>query len=150
MNDVNRGIQSDVPINMQRDTPSDLQRDTSTDIAQVLRLEAELLDPAVRSDAARLGAILHADFIEHGASGRVWTRQAIIDELPLEDEATPLTTATDLVGRHIADGTILVTYRTTSTLKTAIRSSLWLRSTAGEWQIRFHQGTPIPDEQHQA
>jgi ribonuclease HI len=118
---------------------------TGTEIDRVARLEVELLDPAVRADAKRLDELLHPDFVEHGASGRTWTRQSIIDELPLEDGTTPRTTASDIEAQHLTDDVILVTYRTTSTLNTAVRSSLWLRSATGLWHIRFHQGTPLPN-----
>lgn len=114
---------------------------SDNDLERVLQLEVELLDPAVRADARRLEKMLHPHFVEHGASGRIWTRQAIIDELPLEGADTPRTTATDLVGAWIDANTILVTYRTASTLKCAVRSSIWSCDDAGQWQIRFHQGT---------
>ena len=119
-------------------------RTHADELHRVRTLEVQLLDPAVRADPERLAELLHPDFAEHGASGRVWTRQQIIDELPLEDDTTPPTTASDLVGQHLTDDIILVTYRTASTLKNAIRSSLWLKAVSGAWQIRFHQGTPIP------
>ena len=112
------------------------------ELSHVAALELQLLDPAVRSDAARLSELLHPEFIEHGASGRVWTRQEIIDELPREDATTPSTTASDLVAQHLTNDVILVTFTTASTIKRAVRSSIWLQSTDGDWRIRFHQGTP--------
>lgn len=124
-------------------------RARSDELDRVGTLETDLLDPVVRADPARLAEVLHPDFVEHGASGRIWTRRNIIDELPREDGTTPPTTASDLVAEHLTDDVILVTYRTTSTLKTAIRSSLWLKAASGTWQIRFHQGTPIPDSDSQ-
>lgn len=110
-----------------------------------MRLEVSLLDPAVRASAQRLDAILHRDFTEHGASGRLWTRQAILDELPLEPSSTPRTTASDLRAVRIANDAILVTYLTTSSTKVALRSSVWLLHATGTWQIRFHQGTALGD-----
>jgi hypothetical protein len=115
------------------------------DIAHVLELEAALLDPAVREDVVQLDALLHPDFVELGASGRIWTRQAILDALPLEGDVAPRATASGLVGHFIDNATILVTYQTTSTTKTAVRSSVWVRSNGGNWHIRFHQGTPLDD-----
>lgn len=113
----------------------------------VARLEVELLDPAVRRDPSRLDQLLHPDFIEHGASGRVWTRDAIIAELPLEDDSAARTTSTELETHQVTADSILVTFRTTSTRVHAVRSSLWVRTTEGSWRIRFHQGTPVdPDE----
>jgi hypothetical protein len=80
---------------------SDIDRGTGTqdtrtqdsrvqaDRDQVARREVELLDPAIRADARRLDELLHPNFVEHGVSGRIWTRQEILDELPLEDDNTP-------------------------------------------------------------
>lgn len=124
---------------------SDIDQDSVTERRQVAQLEVDLLDPMVRADAQRLDELLHPDFVEHGASGRIWTRQAIINELPLEDETSPRTTASDVVAAHLTEDVMLVTCRTASTFKTAVRSSLWLRSAAGVWQIRFHQGTSVPN-----
>jgi hypothetical protein len=114
--------------------------------AQLLRHELALLDPSVRRHRDRVSALLAEDFIEFGSSGRVWTREIIIDLLANE-EFQP-TALEDFHCGRIADGVMLVTYRTvrpgvdggapTSTL----RSSLWVREASGEWRIRFHQGTP--------
>ena len=133
------------PNHQDRHIDSALQRhrDGNVDIERVVRLELDLLLPAVRADPALLEAVLHADFIEHGSSGRIWTRQAIIDELPLEGATTPRTTALDVDAQHLTEDTILVTYRTTSAIRNAVRSSVWLRLPDGDWQIRFHQGTPV-------
>jgi len=40
-----------------------------------------LLDPAVRRDRARASAFLANDFVEFGASGRIWNREQILDLL---------------------------------------------------------------------
>ena len=130
-----------------RDFSNAHARARAAELSHVGTLETDLLDPVVRANPARLAVLLHPDFVEHGASGRIWTRREIIDELPLEDNTTPPTTASDLVAQHLTGDAILVTYRTRSTLKTAIRSSLWLKAAGGTWQIRFHQGTPIPDSE---
>lgn len=107
----------------------------------VIELELQLLDPAVRADASRIDALLHPDFVEHGTSGRVWSRLAVLDELPHEDAATPRVHGTQFRADHVADGAILLTYLSTSTQRTCNRSSLWLESSPGVWQMRFHQGT---------
>ena len=44
-------------------------------------LERELLSPTVRADSSRVAAILHPDFEEIGSSGRLWSRDAIVNEL---------------------------------------------------------------------
>ena len=52
------------------------------DIANHLRrAEEALLDPAVRSNRARVAELLADDFVEFGSSGRMWTRDQILDLL---------------------------------------------------------------------
>jgi hypothetical protein len=47
------------------------------DEQQVIERELALLDPELRRDPDRIRALLHADFVEFGASGRVWDRASI-------------------------------------------------------------------------
>ncbi|MFT4864583.1 MAG: ribonuclease HI [Ilumatobacter sp.] len=115
--------------------------DTQQASQHVIELEQQLLDPATRADVARIDALLHTDFVEHGTSGRIWSRQAVLETLPLEDHATPQVHGTQFRADAVADGAILLTYVSTSTQRTCHRSSLWLESTPGTWQMRFHQGT---------
>jgi len=52
-----------------------------TPLLSTLRdLELRLIRPEVRSDPDQLGALLHADFHEVGASGRVYTREEVLAE----------------------------------------------------------------------
>jgi ribonuclease HI len=108
------------------------------DLAAVTAFEQELLDPVCRADAGRLRDLLHPDFREHGASGRVWTLDTIVADLT----ASPATgvRATDLQAHRLAEDVVLVTYRTAGD-RPALRSSVWVRGTTGRWRLRFHQGT---------
>lgn len=110
-----------------------------TDEQLVERLEHELREPSVRSDASRLAALLHPDFEEIGQSGLLWGRDAILQALALEDE--PAAEMTVLGAERLGPDTILLTMRTTDARGDCLRSSLWLRS-GGRWRLRFHQGTP--------
>jgi hypothetical protein len=111
----------------------------------LLRNEQALLDPAVRRDRDRVSALLAEDFVEFGASGRAWTREEILDLLATEDYEPPA--VEDFRCVPIGMGVALVTYRTvrtdwqTGAISAALRSSLWTKE-AGEWRVRFHQGTP--------
>lgn len=98
--------------------------------------ERHLLDPAVRADRAALEELLHADFIEIGSSGRLWTREAMIEALLADPDVTG--EPEDMTVDELAYGNALVTY----TLNGVRRSSIWIRD-AGRWQVRFHQGTPV-------
>jgi hypothetical protein len=112
--------------------------------AELLRNEKLLLDPAVRRDRSQAAAFLADDFVEFGSSGRIWTREAILDLLAAEDYDPPA--IEDFACRSIADDVVLVTYRTVRTnpetgqQDAALRSSLWTRQ-SGKWVLRFHQGT---------
>lgn len=118
---------------------------TSEEIGLLLRArEQALLDPAVRRDRARVAELLADDFLEFGSSGRIWTREAILDLLATESYDPPAMEEfqCDLIGEDVA----LVTYKTVradaaSGLRAEVlRSSIWIRE-AGDWRVRFHQGT---------
>ena len=111
---------------------------------ELLRKEKLLLDTLVRRNRSQVEALLADDFFEFGASGRVWTREAILDLLASEDYIPPA--VEDFACRFIADGVALVTYRTvrinpeTGQRDAALRSSLWTLQ-SGRWVVCFHQGT---------
>ena len=117
-----------------------------TTLDEIRRLEAELLRPEVRSDASRLDALLHPDFVEFGSSGTVWTRAEILGRLPTETGFSA--SITDFEARLLAPDIALATFkveisRDTARAAASLRSSVWLRD-AGTWRIRFHQGSLIP------
>jgi hypothetical protein len=121
--------------------------DTHDTICAHLRTcEEALLDPASRRDRARVAALLAEDFLEFGSSGRVWSREEILELLASEDYQPPA--IEDFTCHWIAEGVVLVTYRTVRTdpdqgqRQTALRSSIWIEE-AGAWRMRFHQGTKV-------
>jgi hypothetical protein len=111
-------------------------------------LEQMLLNPAVRRDPAQVSALLTDDFVEFGASGRVWTRDEIIAMLANQGEAWSPPAMEDFHCRLIGGRAALVTYRTVSLDPTAgrrtvsLRSSLWTKE-SGTWKMLFHQGTGV-------
>jgi ribonuclease HI len=106
--------------------------------AAVERLERKLLDPAVRSDAAEVAALLHHRFEEVGASGRLWDRETAIQSM---ETFTDQTVSVEVLSTDvIADGVVLMVYRTLTGGVAQLRSSLWLL-VDGRWRLRFHQGT---------
>lgn len=117
--------------------PGDEQEET--DEETIARLERELLEPAVRSDASRLAELLHPSFEEIGRSGRLWGRDALISEIADDDAAAA---KLEVLGvDRVAPETLLLTARTMDARGATLRSSLWVRS-SGRWRLRFHQGTP--------
>jgi hypothetical protein len=113
--------------------------------AHLFHLEQQLLQPSTCRDATALTSLLADDFREFGSSGRIYTRQQIIDQLAAESPRH--ITVSDLSCRQLAEDIALLTYRSTRTIALkaashALRSSLWVYRD-GRWQMIFHQGTPI-------
>lgn len=113
--------------------------------AELERLELLLMDPAMRRDGDRVGALLTHDFVEFGSSGQVWTREATLKLLASETYSPPRTE--NFAFRLLGPDVVLVTYRTsredaTGEKMETLRSSLWARESGG-WKICFHQGTRV-------
>ena len=111
----------------------------------LLALELQLLSPKVRSSAVRLGELLGDEFVEFGASGRVYDKQGII---PLLSGSKSSETFHIDSFRLVTSGEreALATYTcearsdTGDMLRKSNRSSLWILR-QGRWQLIFHQGT---------
>ncbi len=85
--------------------------------------------------------LLAADFREFGASGRIWTRQEIIEALASETEST--ITSSDFACQMLSPSLALITYIAETGNRRSLRSSIW-RLEGESWRMHFHQGTPIP------
>jgi ribonuclease HI len=109
------------------------------DLATVVDRERLLLDPAVRADRDRVESLLHPDVVEHGASGRAWTRSQIV--AALADDPAVTGHATGFVAVRLSADVVLVTYRVDGP-RASLRSSVWVEVPGAGWQLRFHQGTP--------
>lgn len=113
------------------------------------RLEAELHQPGVRSNAQRLEQLLHPEFEEVGRSGRRWSRNAIIDMM-LGETAAAEVVADAYTAAELQPGVALLTYRSAhrqadgSLARHTLRASLWVREEGG-WRIRYHQGTAVAE-----
>jgi hypothetical protein len=111
--------------------------------AQLKRLELLLMDPEVRRDRERVGALLAPGFVEFGSSGRVWTREPTLELLATATYTSPQ--VEDFAFRLLGPDAVLVTYRTVRTdaqgeRTLTLRSSIWVRESES-WRICFHQGT---------
>jgi ribonuclease HI len=107
----------------------------------IVRLEKSLLTPEVRGDASRLAELLHPDFEEIGATGRLWDRDTTIQALTDSPESGSEIAAVLEVARVAADALLLV-FETSGVHGLTRRSSLWLKTATG-WRLRFQQGTPL-------
>ena len=121
----------------------------SADRAELERLEESLWRASTRFDREYMDRVLAEDFAEFGRSGRVYDRAQILAmsgghiaaRLPLRELAI----------RPLAADVVLVTYvsevgepATEPATELANRASVWTRGPSG-WQLRFHQGTPLPE-----
>jgi len=102
--------------------------------------ELLLLDPAVRRDPERAAALLHPDFHEFGASGRVWDRATVLALLAGEPEQADPVKVSGMRAVQLAPDVVHLTYDTDADGRRAHRSSLWRRTGTG-WRLYFHQGT---------
>jgi hypothetical protein len=108
------------------------------------RLEESMWRGETRYDLAYMERALAPDFFEFGCSGRVYQRQ---DTLTMPSEAHEIrATLHDYRVFPLAPGVVLATYVSEvwgETLQRCNRSSIWVKGDSG-WQLRFHQGTPLP------
>lgn len=105
-------------------------------LAEVVAAERSLLSDQVRSDPAAVAALLHPDWYEVGASGRLWRRDDLLAAIG------PLPTPTELeviTAELLDDHTALLLWRSHGS-RTVLRTSVWIRE-RGRWLQRFHQGT---------
>jgi hypothetical protein len=107
-------------------------------LLEVVRVELRLLDPGLRGSHSEVRALLHPDFVEFGASGRVGDR----DEIAIALAVSPAVSgqALDFAPVELAPNVVLLTYRIAGE-HGPLRSSLWMRKPTGGWLLRFHQGT---------
>jgi hypothetical protein len=114
------------------------------EVAVVIERELALLTPEVRDSADQLEELLDPDFSEIGKSGRLWTRAGMIAALVADTDPEKHTVDfSDMSGRTVGPGFVLLTYVTQVEGRRARRSSLWRQSMNG-WRVLHHQGTPIP------
>ncbi|HJS92144.1 MAG TPA: DUF4440 domain-containing protein [Steroidobacteraceae bacterium] len=110
------------------------------------RLEECLWIEASRFDEPFMQRVLASDFFEFGKSGNMHTREATLTVAAHDiDAVLPLR---ELRIRLLAENTVQLTYisdtkRADGGRLLARRSSIWSKTSLG-WQLRFHQGTPVP------
>ena len=116
------------------------------DLADLKRLEEGLWRSEFRFNPEKMNEVLAPDFFEFGRSSRIYDRAAAL-AVPSQgiDAVLPMQ---DFKVRLLHPDVAQVTYKSEVTYPTgierALRSSIWTRTRSG-WQLRFHQGTAIPD-----
>jgi hypothetical protein len=108
------------------------------DFVTVIALERRLLDAEVRRDREALKTLLHEDFSEFGASGRVYDRDSIVEALVSSGPAD--VEPSDFRATRLGPDTVLLTYRTDGP---SLRTSVWVRGGERSWRILHHHGTQL-------
>ncbi|WP_328767330.1 nuclear transport factor 2 family protein [Streptomyces sp. NBC_00286] len=103
--------------------------------------ELRLLDPQVRASPVQVSELLHPDFTEIGASGRLWDAESIltVTSAGMVSPDSPVKVS-KMSGAVLAPGVVHLTYFADNQGRRARRSSLWRLTEAG-WRLYFHQGT---------
>ena len=105
--------------------------------------ESALTDPETRRSRERIEKLLHPEFTETGSSGTVYDRETMIEMML--GEVPGKVVIRDFNAQRLSDDTVLVTYRSIGMSgQEARRCSIWVESGPG-WQIRYHQGTRVPN-----
>ncbi|WP_161831461.1 nuclear transport factor 2 family protein [Pseudovibrio sp. POLY-S9] len=104
----------------------------------LLSLESQLLLPSVRGKQQQLELLLHPDFIEIGASGRMYDRARILTELPGEAADYPVRTIENFRLRKLNEELVQVFYSIVE--NETQRTSIW-KLEGGQWSMIYHQGT---------
>jgi RimJ/RimL family protein N-acetyltransferase len=116
----------------------------SRDIISLIEgLEQKLLQVSIRKSKDKLDKLLSRDFKEFGSSGNVYTKQDILERLPVEENRK--FTVYDFETKELSTDVFLVTFRCIVRSKVSLRSSIW-KNIDSNWQIIFHQGTGIINE----
>lgn len=116
--------------------------DNRAEFYEVIQRELSLLSPTVRRDPQLIREFLHPDFVEFGASGRIWDTESIVQALTSEVEPVQLI-AFEFVTTPLSTNSILLTYRCESGERKSLRSSIWTKNEEGGWVLLFHQGTIV-------
>ncbi|AZM64993.1 DUF4440 domain-containing protein [Streptomyces sp. WAC 01420] len=122
-------------------------------VAEAIAGELKLMSPRVRASRELAGQLFDPDFVEVGASGRRWDRQAMLAELPDKPGASddgPLYEPVGMAGRVLAPGIVHVTYEAVLGERRSRHSSIWRKLDEGTgWRMYYHQGTLVPADQSQ-
>lgn len=109
----------------------------------LLDLEQRLAQVGRKLSPEDASSLIADDFVEFGASGKVWAKSEIIAAMsqwaPIERKVE------DFTVHELCSSVFLVTYRVSKDGQASsfsLRSSLW-RKKDENWQILFHQGTNI-------
>ncbi|MFG2965114.1 DUF4440 domain-containing protein [Streptomyces sp. NPDC048288] len=122
--------------------------DASAQVAVAIAGELRLMDPEVRASRELARELLDPEFVEVGASGRRFTHEQMLAQLPDKAGASkdgPRYEPSGMTGVVLAPGLVLVTFDARLGDRRSRHSSLW-RSRDGEtgWRMYYHHATVVP------
>lgn len=111
----------------------------------IYELETSLLKPEVRSSFDQLNHLLADDFKEFGSSGLIYTKQDVLERLPLNRDKI-VYIVSDFEIKILSEEIVMTNFKTDRVINdtekvSSLRTSLWRKEESG-WRIFFHQGTP--------
>lgn len=111
----------------------------------LIELEKKLHNSTDRHNSDFLREILHEDFFEFGRSSLSTDKPDTLASLTNETSKTIY--AENFHCSQLSANTVLMTYTSFEQqdgekTKLTNRSSIWLKNSENQWQLRFHQGTP--------
>lgn len=112
---------------------------------KLIDVEKKLHLSANRQNINFLREVLHEDFFEFGRSGGTSNKPNTLSVLV--DEQPKTIYSEDYHCTLLSGNTLLMTYTSFERqqnikIKLTHRSSIWLKNSKNQWQLRFHQGTP--------
>lgn len=100
------------------------------------------------SELAILDQLITDDFIEFGASGKIFTKANLLAYAQEKKFNQSTIAIENFQIISLVNNIVLATYKAVKTIELARttisshRSSIWQFDADQEWRIRFHQGTP--------
>ena len=113
-------------------------------IDHLIAQEKRLLDR--QESQKNLSTLIDDEFIEIGSSATHYNKEDVIEWLSTNDQS--IRSGTNFSAKLLANDLVLLTYTShiqntpEAQVKKALRSSIW-RKQKNNWQMVFHQGTPI-------
>ncbi len=117
---------------------------------ELRKLEIELHQFETRSNHIRIDQLIHDSFIEVGYSGKFYSKDEILSSLLSEDRPIYSVWTQDYQFVELSKDIVQVMYKEArmdvqgKLSRHAARTSIWQKE-SGNWQIRFHQATPVSD-----
>lgn len=110
-------------------------------------LEEGLWLTETRYDRSWMDRVLHPEFDEVGRSGRTHTRDETLEAAPATLEVVlPLERyRMDLIDEDVGLARYISRTKYDGSARPAQRTSVWVNTNDG-WRLRFHQGTPLPED----